>query len=203
MKLLITGFEPFGGSDVNPSQMLCDELRLLSIDGVEVVTQLLPVDYMQAAVVLRTTLEEHAPAWVICLGQALGRASLNIELMGINLLDFNITDNSGAQLTDTPIVPHGPAAYFATLPVRRMCEAVRAAGVPADLSLSAGTFICNQVLYLALHYAATERPEMMAGFVHVPALPQQVTKRSGTPSMALETMLIGVRAAIAVVTAHT
>jgi pyroglutamyl-peptidase len=117
--------------------------------------------------------------------------------VALNLLDYRMADNTGHQAIDEPIVPDGPAAYFVTLPVRAMLEAVRAAGIPAELSLSAGAFLCNQVTYELLHYLTTYQLDIPAGFVHVPALPEQVTNAyPPVPSMALETMTCGIRAAI-------
>jgi pyroglutamyl-peptidase len=158
---------------------------------------MLPVDRVTGPATLVMAVESFKPDVVLCLGQATGRAALSIERVAVNLLDYAIADNSGAVVTDEPIVPDGPAAYFVTLPVRRVRDAIRAAGVPAELSLSAGAFLCNQVLYTLLHHIAVNRQVMRAGFIHVPALPEQiVNERHGLPSMSLETMVVGVRAAI-------
>jgi pyroglutamyl-peptidase len=123
--------------------------------------------------------------------------AISIERVAINLLDYRMADNAGHQAIDEPIVPDGPAAYFVTLPVRAMLEAVHAAGIPAELSLSAGAFLCNQVTYELLHYLTTHQLDIPAGFVHLPALPEQVTNASPPmPSMALETMVRGICAVI-------
>ena len=115
----------------------------------------------------------------------------------MNLADFSIPDNAGSQVVDQPVVAGGPAAYFATLPVRAMLAAIRAAGVPCDLSLTAGTFLCNQVFYVELHHIGMHRPAMRAGFIHVPSLPVQAAPRpSPAASMSLETMVAGVEAAV-------
>jgi pyroglutamyl-peptidase len=122
---------------------------------------------------------------------------LSIERVALNLLDYTIPDNSGAQVKDEPIVPDGPAAYFISLPVREIRDAVQAAGVPAELSLSAGAFLCNQVLYTLLHHISVNKLPIKAGFIHMPALPEQVIDRpASVPSMSMETMVRGVRAAI-------
>jgi len=137
---------------------------------------------------------------VLSLGVAGGRAALSVERVAVNLLDYRIPDNSGLQTRDRPILPGGPAAYFATLPVRGIYEAIRSAGVPVELSLSAGAFLCNQALYEMLHYLADKGHEIPAGFIHLPALPEQAAPREGgkVPSMSLETMQRGVAAAIKV-----
>ncbi len=197
MKLLLTGFEPFGGSSVNPSIQVVRALADTSLEGVDLHTTMLPVDRVTGPATLVMAVESFKPEVVLCLGQATGRGVLSIERVAVNLLDYAIADNSGAQVTDEPIVPDGPAAYFVTLPVREIRDAVRAAGVPAELSLSAGAFLCNQVLYTLLHHVAVNKLSIKAGFIHVPALPEQVIgERSSVPSMGLETMLTGVRAAI-------
>jgi pyroglutamyl-peptidase len=171
-----------------------------SLEGVDLHTTMLPVDRVTGPATLVMAVESFKPEVVLCLGQATGRGVLSIERVALNLLDYAIADNSGAQVTDEPIVPDGPAAYFVTLPVRQMRDAVRAAGVPAELSLSAGAFLCNQVLYTLLHHVAVNKLPIKAGFIHVPALPEQVIgERSNVPSMGLETMLTGVRAAINVI----
>jgi len=203
MKLLVTGFEPFGGSAVNPSAQIVSALATTTITGIELVSVLLPVDRARAPAALVVALADNLPDVVLCLGQANGRVGLSVERVAINLLDFSIADNAGGLVADEPVVPGAPAAYFVTLPVKLMVNAVREVGVPCESSLSAGTFICNQVLFCALHYAATRMPALRAGFIHVPALPQQVAERSGAASMSLETMLVGVRAAIDTLAACT
>jgi pyroglutamyl-peptidase len=197
MRILLTGFEPFGGSSVNPSIQVVRALAGERIDGIELSVAMLPVDRVSGPSTLITALDTYRPDRVVCLGQASGRAALSIERVAVNLLDFNIADNAGALVTDEPIVPGGPAAYFATLPVRQMLVAVRAAGVPAELSLSAGTFLCNQVLYTLLHHLAVNGMSAPAGFIHVPALPEQAAAHHGLiPSMSLDTMIAGVHAAV-------
>ena len=197
MKLLLTGFEPFGGSTVNPSIQVVRALTDAPPDGIDLHATMLPVDRVSGPATLVLAVETFKPDVVLCLGQATSRSVISIERVAVNLLDYTIADNSGALVTDEPIVPDGPAAYFVTLPVRDMLNAVRAAGVPAELSLSAGAFLCNQALYTLLHHVAVNSLSMRAGFIHVPALPEQVVDRSpSVPSMGLETMVTGVRAAI-------
>jgi pyroglutamyl-peptidase len=197
MKLLLTGFEPFGGSDVNPSAQIVERLAREGGAGVELVTAVLPVDRYRGPATLIQAVQQSEPDAVLCLGLAGQRPAIAIERVAVNLLDFRIADNNGNQFVDEPIVPDGPAAYFTTLPVRAMHEAALAAGVPAELSLSAGAFLCNQVTYELLHYLAANQLNIRAGFVHVPYLPEQVAqKRPLLPSMSLATMCQGTTAVI-------
>jgi pyroglutamyl-peptidase len=198
MKLLLTGFEPFDGRSLNPSQLAVQQLVSEGLPGCEIVPVILPVIADIAPGLLLTRLEEVQPEVLLSLGLAGSRPVISIERIAINLLDFRIPDNAGRQLLDNPIVADGPAAYFATLPVRAMYEAVLAAGVPVELSLSAGAYLCNQVMYAALHLIAVRGWRTRAGFVHLPALPEMVTTRP-MPSMSLETMLTGLRAMLAVI----
>lgn len=197
MRLLLSGFEPFAGSPINPSQQLAEALAAERMDGVQINSLILPVDGALAPAALIAALDAQQPDAVISLGQATGRAVMSLERVAVNLLDYSIPDNTGKLIVDEPVVAGGPAAYFATVPVRAMLDAMRGAGVPAELSLSAGAYLCNQVLYAVLHHIAANRLPVRAGFIHVPALPQQVPPgTTRLPSMSLATMLTGVRAAI-------
>jgi pyroglutamyl-peptidase len=200
MKLLITGFEPFDTSPINPSEQVVRALAREKIAGVELCAAILPVDRARGPQTLIDAFKQSQPDAVLCLGEASRRMAISIERVAINLLDFRIADNAGQKIIDEPVVPGAPAAYFCTLPARAMYDAVRAAGVPCELSLSAGAFLCNQVMYVMLHYLAEHRLNIPAGFVHLPALPEQVALRDALiPSMGLETMILGVRAAIAAI----
>jgi pyroglutamyl-peptidase len=200
MKILVTGFEPFGGSTTNPSEQAARALEGTTICGAQIATAILPVTWEQAPVALANAQERHRPDAVLCLGEASSRPVLSIERVAINLLDFRIPDNSGLTLTDQPVVSGGPAAYFVTLPDRAVLNAVQAAGVPAELSLSAGTYLCNAILYSLLHRLAGSSQHVPAGFIHLPALPQQVAvANQRTPTMSLDTILVGLRAAIEVI----
>ncbi|MBN2146860.1 MAG: pyroglutamyl-peptidase I [Anaerolineales bacterium] len=198
MKLLLTGFEPFGGSTVNPSEQVAHTLNGHVIGGFEITSTILPVTRSEGPARLLEALENIQPDAVICLGEAPRRAAISIERIAVNLLDYRIPDNAGTQVQDEPIVPGGPAAYFVTLPVRVMLDAIRSAAVPAELSLSAGTYLCNQVLYTLLHNLAACQTDILAGFIHLPALPEQAVSDQ-RPSMALETMIKGITAAIEVI----
>jgi pyroglutamyl-peptidase len=194
---LLTGFEPFGDSEVNPSEQVVQRLAAEGIDGVSLQTAILPVDQRAGPATLRRAVEAGHPDAVLCLGEAGRRLAISIERIAINLMDYRIADNAGNQVVDSAICPDGPAAYFVTLPVQAMYRAVVAAGVPGELSLSAGTFLCNQVTYELLHYLSEHRPATPAGFIHLPLLPEQAAaRRPLLPSMSVATMTIGIRAAI-------
>jgi pyroglutamyl-peptidase len=204
MKLLLTGFEPFGGSSINPSELVVLTIAHDRMPGVELRAAILPVDRTGSAAAAISAIKEFQPDAIVSLGEASRRIAISIERVGINLMDYRIADNSGNQVMDEPIVAGGPAAYFTTLPVRAMLDAVRAAAVPAELSLSAGAFLCNQVTYEVQHYLATQGLSTPAGFIHLPALPEQAVHREPlSASMGLETMVKGVRAALEVVHAET
>ncbi|MBI3536988.1 MAG: pyroglutamyl-peptidase I [Chloroflexi bacterium] len=203
MKFLLTGFESFGGSKINPSEQVVRALAREKFSEVELVIAILPVDGARAPEELIRAIETHQPDVVLSLGEASSRSAISIERVAINLRDDRIPDNAGNQSRDEAIVRDAPAAYFCTLPVRAMLNAARACGVPAELSLSAGSFLCNQIAFTALHFIATKKINARAGFVHLPALPQQAAeKNSAIPSMGLETMLVGARAAIEAIRAR-
>lgn len=191
MKILFTGFEPFGGEAVNPSW---EAVRMLpdTIDGAEIVRLRLPVSYNRVEALLRGAIEKEEPDAVICVGQAGGRAMLTPERVAINLMDSTSPDNDGAAYTDAPICADGPAAYFSTLPLRKMVAAMQNAGVPAAISNTAGTYVCNATMYHLLRMLEREFPGGVGGFVHIPyACAQAAGKPAGTPSLPLETMSRG------------
>jgi len=188
--ILVTAFDPFGGESVNPALeaviALPDE-----INGVEIVKQKLPTSYGEGMCLLLQMLETERPDAVISVGQADGRANITIERVAINIADSTIADNDGGIFTDEPIVPNGPAAYFSTLPIKEMVNDLHQAGIPASISNTAGTFVCNHIMYAALHYAAVINPSMKTGFVHVPYLPIQTLSKPNAPSMSLENIAKG------------
>lgn len=192
-KLLITGFDPFGGESTNPSW---EAVRLLpdTLHGWQLTKLQLPTVFTAAAHRLLEAVDELEPQAVICVGQAGGRSAITPEVIGINLQEARIPDNAGQQPVNEPVLPGGPAAYFATLPVRELVAAIQAAGVPAALSYTAGTFVCNEVLYSLLHH--TESSGIRAGFIHVPWLPEQA--KEAQPSLPLAQIVQGLEAAIAV-----
>jgi len=186
MKLLITGFEPFGGETVNPSLEAMKRLPD-TIGGAQVVKQALPTEFKRAGEVLAAALEEHRPDAVICVGQAGGRSAITIERVAINLRDASIPDNAGNQPADEPILPGGETAYFSTLPIKTMVERIKETGLPAFVSNTAGTYVCNEVLYTLLHLGKTQYPGMRGCFIHVPyTMEQLASKPNGTPGMSME-----------------
>lgn len=183
-KILLTAFDAFGGESVNPSALVLE--RVKSDDpNVTVVKRLLPTSYDSAPKALREAIEVERPDFVVMLGQAGGRSGVTPERVAINCMDSTSADNDGVKYTDTAIVPDGKAAYFSTLPIRRLTERLCGEGIFSYVSNSAGTFVCNRVMYEAL--MITEGTDAKAGFVHIPYIPEQLDgKREGTPSLPLD-----------------
>lgn len=195
-RVLLTGFEPFANETVNPSLEIARRLHGERIAGHRVVAATLPVSFADAPRVLEELLSGVQPALVIALGQAGGRSEIALERVAVNLIDARIPDNAGAQPVDAPVIAGAPGAYFSTLPLKAMRARLHAEGIPAALSLSAGSFVCNQVFYALAHRLATSPASVRGGFIHVPWLPHQATAHPGAPSMALETMIDAVRTCI-------
>jgi pyroglutamyl-peptidase len=195
--VLITGFEAFGGAKVNPSAEVATRLDGRRIGVWDVRAAILPVHHLGAAAAVQALLRAHDPVAIVHLGLAGERAQVALERVAINVMDYSIPDNAGFQARDEPCVPDGPAAYFSTLPLRAMLDAVRGAGVPGCLSATAGTYLCNFVMYTTLHALAARRDPPRAGFVHLPSLPSMVAAdHPEQPSMDLGLMLRGVEAAM-------
>ena len=200
-KLLITGFEPFGGETINPA--LEAVLRLPdTMNGATIIKLQVPVVYDASAETVLAAMEREQPDAVLCVGQAGGRNAITPERVAINMDDASSADNSGEVRTDTPIAPDGPAAYFATLPVKRMVAAAQAKGVACRLSNSAGTYVCNHLMYAVLHHAAVNRLPVQAGFLHVPYIPEQTESKPGMPSMTLDEIVKGLEACISTIIAQ-
>jgi len=201
LRILVTGFGPFGGSSINPSEMLARAITSEPWPGAVMSCAVLPViggsglDSCRA--MLRRAIDAHQPAIVICLGESARACHVTFERVAVNLRDDRIADNAGVQWQDQPVIESGPVAYFSSLPVRAMRDACEGEGVPAILSTSAGTFLCNEIMYALLH--GIEQGEFAsvksAGFIHLPQLPQQAVERGG-PSMPLAGMLVGLRASL-------
>lgn len=192
--ILLTGFDPFGTDTLNPSWLVAQALDGQRIAGRRVVAAQLSTVFGKSLQQLETLVATHRPALVVCLGQAGGRNALSLERVGININDARIPDNAGHQPIDTPVVPGGPAAYFSSLPVKAMLQGVLRAGVPCEVSQTAGTFVCNHVLYGLLHLLQTQgagAAGARGGFIHVPWLPGQ-----GVPHLALRDMVRGTHAAL-------
>jgi pyroglutamyl-peptidase len=199
--VLVTGFEPFGGDKANPSWDICTQLPA-EIAGMRVETCRVPCEFRRSIEVVAAAIERHQPTLVLCLGLAAGRNRLGVERVAINVDDARIPDNARAQPIDELIAANGPPAYFATLPVKAMTAGIRAAGVPVEVSNSAGTYVCNHLMYGVLHYLAESGQRARAGFIHVPYAERQVLDRRDMPSMSLASMVKGVAAAIAAAQAH-
>ncbi|WP_407337277.1 pyroglutamyl-peptidase I [Levilactobacillus brevis] len=195
MKLLITGFDPFGGEKTNPAIEAVKRLPA-AIAGATVVPLEIPTVFGTCAEVVRQAIITERPDVVLSVGQAGGRSALTPERIAINLDDGRIPDNAGFQPVDQPIQPNGPAAYFTQLPVKAMAQAIRQAGLPSHVSTTAGTYVCNHIMYQVQHLRATEFPQLQAGFIHIPFLPEQVVQRSGVPSLSLTDDFRGLTAAI-------
>ena len=177
MKILITGFEPFGGETENPSWEAARLLNGMSVSQCVLVSVQLPCVFSKSLDVLENALKLHQPQMVIALGQADGRSDVSIERVAINVCDARIPDNEGAQPVDVAVVQGGPAAYFSTLPIKKMVTTLKSNGYPASVSQTAGTFVCNQVFYGLQHVLKDQK--VASGFIHVPLLPSQAAKRSG------------------------
>ncbi|AQS71477.1 pyroglutamyl-peptidase I [Streptomyces pactum] len=195
-RVLITGFAPFGGASVNPSWQAASLVAAEPPTGLSVTATELPCVFGQSLDVLRDAVRAEGPDLVLCLGQAGGRPGVTVERVGLNVDDARIPDNAGRRPVDEPVVPGGPAAYFSTLPVKACVAAMREAGVPAALSNTAGTFVCNHVAYGLGHLIATEFPHTRGGFAHVPWAPEQVTDGTA-PSLPPATVAHGLRALLA------
>ncbi|MGW4485903.1 pyroglutamyl-peptidase I [Amycolatopsis sp. NPDC004368] len=191
MAVLLTGFAPFGGSATNPSWAAVSAVAARRHDVVAVE---LPVEFTASLPALRAAIEHHRPSLVVCVGEAGGRSSVTPERVAINLVDARIPDNAGDQPVDVPVIADGPAAYFTALPVKAAVAAIQAKGVPAAVSYTAGTYVCNQVFYGLMHLITTDFPGLRGGFVHVPSAPEQ-SGRSG-PALAVEQSADAVEAVI-------
>ena len=194
--VLLTGFDAFDGASLNPSWLAAKALDRELLVGHTIRAAQLPTVFDASLKELKRLLRVHKPALVICVGQAGGRSALSLERIAININDANIADNAGAQPRDTPVVRGGPAAYFSTLPIKAMLIELHRAGIPAEVSESAGTFVCNHVFYGLMHELSKKSRSSgkrltRGGFIHVPFLPEQ-----GAPSMHLNAMVAGLRLTI-------
>ena len=195
-KVLLTGFEPFGGASFNPSGAVVQEIAAHGIDGIEIVTAILPVEYKRSAKILIDLIETHQPSIVISLGQAEGRDFIAPEQVAINLADARIADNAGISQENQPINEAAADAYFSTLPIRAIVAAISDLGISAKISLSAGTFICNEIFFTA--QAFLQASTVISGFIHLPLAPNQAAEFPGLPTMLIEDQVKAIRAAIQV-----
>jgi pyroglutamyl-peptidase len=198
MNVLLTGFEPFGGEAINPSWEAVCALDRWRFGDVTVHAQRICCVFGQAIGELDAAIDRLRPEIVIAIGQAGGRSEITPERIAINIDDGRICDNAGCQPIDQPVVPGGPAAYFSRLPIKAIVQALRAADIPASVSNSAGTFVCNHLFYALMHRIARQ-PGMRGGFIHIPYLPEQAVALPGAPpSLALSTMVEALRIAVRV-----
>ncbi len=196
MKVLVTGFDPFGGEAVNPAfeavKLLPDEIA-----GAEIIKLEIPTVFSKCGPAVEAGIQKYEPDVVINVGQAGGRSCVTIEQVAINLAEARIPDNDGEQPSDEPIQKDGAPAYYATIPVKAIVKNVRDHGIPCHISYTAGTYVCNCIMYNVLHMAATKYSNIRAGFIHVPFAAQQaVEKPNGTPFMSLEMIADSLKYAI-------
>lgn len=194
-KILFTGFEPFDKDVVNPSW---EAVSLLpeQIGNIQIAKRLMPVEYDTVSTLLEKAIEEEQPDAVLCIGQAGGRAKITAEVIAINLKDASIPDNAGKLYAGEPVILNGPAGYFATIPVKAIVAAMEEEGIPSALSYTAGTYVCNDLMYHLLHLISTKYTHIQGGFIHIPFSCEQVKNRaSDTPSLPLELMAKGLEIA--------
>lgn len=198
--VLLTGFEPFDGESINPSWEAVSALDGARVAGGLVHARRLPCLFGDSLRVLRAEMRALRPDLIICVGQAGGRAGVTPERIAINLDDARIADNAGRKRIDAPVVRGGPAAYWSTLPVKAIVAAIRGKEIPAEVSQTAGTFVCNHVFYGLMHALARSRrrPQPRGGFMHLPYLPEQTRDKKGKPSLSIERMIDALRLAVAV-----
>lgn len=188
MKILITGFEPFGGESVNPAYEAVKLLPDMAGD-IQIVKMKIPTVFGEAGKVVETGILQHQPDAVICVGQAGRRADIGVERVAINLVEASIPDNAGNQPMDVKVQEDGDTAYFATIPVKAMVKNIKDHGIPASISYTAGTYVCNSVMYDLLYLIDRKYPSIRGGFIHVPyATEQGVGKPVGTATMELSTI---------------
>ena len=195
-KVLLTGFEPFGGASFNPSGAIVQEIGRHGIDGVEIITAILPVEFMRSAEILIDLIKTHQPSVVISLGQAEGRDFIGPEKVAINLADARIADNAGVKLENQKVDPNAADGYFSTLPIRAIVDAISALGINAKVSYSAGAFICNEIFFTAQSFL--QASTVISGFIHLPLAPNQSPEFPGLPTMPIEDQVAAIRAAIQV-----
>lgn len=195
MKILITGFDPFGGESVNPAleavKMMKDEIA-----GAQIVKLEIPTVFHKSIQKVREAMEKEKPDVVLSIGQAGGRIGVTPERVAINVDDARIPDNEGNAPIDVPVFADGKPAYFTSLPVKAMVESIKGAGLPASLSNSAGTYVCNHVMYGVLYYIEKEFPGVRGGFIHVPFVNSQVINKPNMPSMSVEDVCKALEAAV-------
>lgn len=195
MKILVTGFDPFGGEPINPAIETVKRLPD-TIAGSQIIKLEVPTVCHKSLRVIDEAIAKYDPDVILSIGQAGGRSDITVERVGINIDDCRIPDNEGNQIIDEPVYPDGPAAYFVTLPIKSMVQKIQEKGIPASVSNTAGTFVCNHVTYGVCHLVATKYPGKRSGFIHIPFLPQQVITQKDMPSMSQDLMVEAITAAL-------
>lgn len=195
MKILVTGFDPFGGEKINPAIESVKKLPDTILDA-KIIKLKIPTVCHKSLAVIDQAIQEHNPDVILSIGQAGGRTDITVERVGINVDDCRIPDNEGNQIIDEPVYPDGPAAYFVNLPIKAMVAKIQEKKIPASVSNTAGTFVCNHVTYGVRHLVETKYPGKRSGFIHIPFLPQQVLNKKDMPSMTLDMIVDGLTAAI-------
>ncbi|WP_459502628.1 pyroglutamyl-peptidase I [Bacillus sp. C1] len=196
--MLVTGFEPFGGEEMNPAWEVAKQLDGQVIGDYKIISKQVPTVFHKSLQVLQSYMEEVEPELVICIGQAGGRPDITVERVAINVDDARIADTEGNQPVDEPIIERGPAAYWSTLPLKAIVKKLREEGIPASVSQTAGTFVCNHLFYGLMHILATSENEVRGGFIHIPFLPEQASNHLGQPSMSLPVITKGIELLIQV-----
>lgn len=195
MKILVTGFDPFGGATINPAIETVKRLPDI-VAGAEIIKLEIPTVCHKSLRVIDEAIAKYDPDVILSIGQAGGRSDITVERIGINVDDCRIPDNEGNQIIDEPVYADGPAAYFVTVPIKAMVKRIQERGIPASVSNTAGTFVCNHVTYGVCHLTAVKYPGKRSGFIHIPYLPQQVIDLKDMPSMAQELMVEAITAAL-------
>lgn len=201
MKILVTGFDPFGGEKVNPAIEAVKKLPD-TIDGAEIIKLEIPTVVHKSLAKIDAAIAEHDPDIILSVGQAGGRPDITVERVGINCDDCRIPDNEGNQPVDEPVYKDGPAAYFSLLPIKAMVADIQAAGIPASVSDTAGTFICNHVLYGVRYICEHKYPGKKSGFIHIPFMTSQAVGKRNTPSMNLDDIVKALTVAITSIVEH-
>ncbi len=195
MKILVTGFDPFGKDTINPSieavKLLPDIIQNLEIKKLEI-----PTMFGESARLVQEAIQKEQPDYILHIGQAGGRSEITPERVAINIDDASLSDNAGNQPIDQPITIDGESAYFSTLPIKAIVQYMRREGIEASISNTAGTFVCNHIMYQTLYFVNKRYPQIKAGFIHIPFIHEQVVARPNTPSMTLNEIVRGLVAAL-------
>ena len=201
MKILVTGFDPFGSEKINPALEAVKKLPT-QISGAEIITLEIPTVFNEVGPIIQQAIQTYQPDLVLNVGQAGGRFNITVEKVAINLADARIADNQGNQPLDEVIFDDGPTAYFTQLPVKAIVSALNENEIPAAVSYTAGTFVCNYVMYYVQHLISTRYPKIKGGFIHVPYIPAQVVTKPNQPAMNLEDIVKGLELAITIMVTY-